>query len=119
VFGEQELVEAAKGGNRSADVARVHCLARLYEARDPPRFQELGDELGLGRVVRFLLGGGVTALDQHALDQPIHLRKGFFGRVDNQGLETLPLRLPVVPIEAGFDHRKEMRADDPSETLLA
>jgi hypothetical protein len=119
VFGEQELVEAAIAGNRSADVARVHGLACFYEPRDAPRFQELGDKLGLGRITGFLLRGGVTAVDQHALDQPIHLRKGFFGRVDNQGLETLPLRLPVVPIEAGFDHEKEMRANDPSETLLA
>ncbi len=115
----KELVEAAIGGDRGADVARVDRLARLDEVRDPTRFQELGDELGVGRVRRFFLGGGVATPDQHPLDQPIHLRQGLRGGVDHQGLETLPLRLPVVPIDAGFDHGRGMRAYDPFETLLA
>ena len=119
VLAKEELVEAAIGGDRSADLSRVDRLARFDEVRDPAGFQELGDEPGVGRGRRFFLGGGVTTLDQHALDQPIHLRQGLRGGIDHQGLETLPLRLPVVPIDAGFDHGRGMRAYDPFETLLA
>jgi hypothetical protein len=119
LLAKKELIEAAVAGDRGADVARVDRLASLDEVRDSARFQELGDQLGIGGVKRFFLGCGVTILDQHALDQPIHLRQGLRRSVDHQGLETLPLRLPVMPIDAGFDHGRGMRANDRFETLLA
>ena len=118
-FREQELVEVAIAGDRGADRARVVGLPRLDQARDPPRLQELGNELRVGGPAGSFLGRRVTTLDQQALDEAIRLRQGLRRRIDEQGLETLPLRLPLVAIETGSDHENRMRATDPFETLGA
>jgi hypothetical protein len=83
------------------------------------RLQELGDELDVCSVSRSFLGRRVTALGQETLDQSVDLGQGFRRRVDDQGLECLPLGLPLVAIETWFSHENSMRAADPFETLLA
>src|SRR5438874_918409 len=118
-LGQQEFVEVAVARDRGADVARVDGLTGFDEVRDPARLQELGDDTGLGRLLRFCFRRGVTLLDQHPLDQSIDLGQGLCGGVDDQRLERLPLRFPLVAIKAWFDHDKGMRASDPFETLLA
>ena len=98
------LVEVAVARDRHADVARVDRFPGVGEASDPARLEEFGDDLRLDRLERKLLGHGVTASDHHPLDQTVDFGQRLRGRVDDERLEALPLRLPLVPIESGFDH---------------
>ena len=117
LFFEQELVEVSVARNRDGEFARVIGLPRFDPARDPPRLQELGDELRVCGIAGSFLGRGITALDQHALDQAVHLGQGFGRRIDEQRLETSPLSLPIAAIETGIGHKNRMRTYDPFETL--
>lgn len=116
---EQELVQIPVCGHRSADVARVDRLSALDVVRDPARLEELGHHFGIRGLVRLLLGKREPALGQHPLNQIVELRQRFRRRVDDERLQRLPLRLPLVSIEPWFDHGGKMRAADPFETLIA
>jgi len=119
VSDEQEFVQVAVGGDSCAEVARVGRFGRFDEPRDSACLEKLGDDCRVGCAGCLVLGRRIAALDQHSLDQAVDFRQGLGRRVDDQGLEPLPLGFPVMPIKAGFAHDKEMRIADPFETLVA
>jgi hypothetical protein len=67
----RKLVEVAIARDRGAYRGRVFGLAFLDQVCQPPRFQELGDELRIGCLPSCFLGRRVAALTEQPLDQPI------------------------------------------------
>jgi phosphoribosylamine---glycine ligase len=114
---DEELVEVAGAGDGGADVAGVDGLPGLDEVRDPARLEEFGCDLGVGGLARRCLVGRKATLLHHPLDEAVQLRQRLGRRVDDERLEALPLALPLVPIESGFDHDERMRRRTGFETL--
>jgi hypothetical protein len=110
---EQELVQIPIARNCRADVAGADRLAALDQVRDPPRLEELGDDRRIGRLMRGVLREWESALGHHSLDQCVDLRQRLGRRVDDERLQRLPLALPFVSVEPGFDHVGKHAHDRP------
>jgi len=72
--GRVRLEEAVSvAGNRGADVARVDGFTALHQPRDPPRLEELREQLGLGRLLDRVLRDRQPAGGHHPLDELVQL----------------------------------------------
>jgi len=70
---EEARVEVSVAGNRGADVARVDGFTALHQPRDPPRLEELREQLGLGRLLDRVLRDRQPAGGHHPLDELVQL----------------------------------------------
>jgi hypothetical protein len=77
--------------------------AALGAPGDLPRRTEVREHLGLA-CGRHRIVGREAARDQHALEQVVELRQRLARRVLDERPENLPLRLPLVQVEAWLDH---------------
>jgi hypothetical protein len=97
------VVHVAVTGHRRTDVTGIDALAGVDPPRHPAGLEELIYDLGLGRRELVLLVHRV-AVAEHPPGQLVELRQRLGGRVGHEGLEPLPLRLPLVPVELGIAH---------------
>jgi hypothetical protein len=100
---DEELVERPIAADDGSHVARVDVLAALEAVDDVLAGHVLGQELRIGAFGRHEILIENLALPEHADDQPVELGQRLCGRVADERLELLPLALPIMAIESGFD----------------
>jgi len=104
--GDEVLVELAVEIDRLRHVARINVVSAIDLPRDLPGGEERGHDLWVDALIVDLILRiqRIAGLGEHPGDEVVKLVESFGGRVFEVGLELLPFRFPLVPVEAGFAH---------------